>query len=113
VIGPLDRAKLVRVLGKLGSAYENEVAVAGRAAHRLISDAGATWEELLKPPPLPVMPDHRGMVISCLAHSQLLTDREVDFLRSLRLRVDPFTPRQCAWLEGIVAKVERLARRAA
>jgi hypothetical protein len=113
MIGPLDRAKLARVLGKRGSANENEVAVAGRAAHRLMRDAGVSWEELLKSPPLPVMPDHRGLVIFCLSQRRLLTDWEDGFLRSLRTQARPFTPRQVELLERIAAKVERLARRAA
>jgi hypothetical protein len=45
----LDRVRLARLLGMLGSAHDGEIANAGRMAARLIKDAKTTWLELLKP----------------------------------------------------------------
>ena len=44
----LDAEKLLKVLGMLGSAHPGEVAAAGRAAHKLISDTGLRWQDLIK-----------------------------------------------------------------
>ena len=46
----LDRDKLARMLGMLGSRHDGEVAAAGRSAHTLLKDAGTTWTEMLAPP---------------------------------------------------------------
>ncbi len=46
----LDRDKLVKMLGMLGSCHDGEVAAAGRSAHTLLKDAGTTWSEVLTPP---------------------------------------------------------------
>ena len=43
----LDRDKLVKMLGMLGSRHDGEVAAAGRSAHTLLKDAGTTWSEVL------------------------------------------------------------------
>ena len=45
----LDRAKLARVLGLLGSRHPGEVAAAARQAERMRIKAGATWIEILAP----------------------------------------------------------------
>jgi hypothetical protein len=46
---PADRARLIKCLGLLGSAHDDEVANAGRMADRLIKDRGYTWDEMLIP----------------------------------------------------------------
>jgi hypothetical protein len=46
----LDRDKLAKVLGMLGSRHDGEVVTAGRSAHILLKDAGVTWTEVLAPP---------------------------------------------------------------
>lgn len=46
----LDRDKLAKMLGMLGSRHDGEVTAAGRSAHILLKDAGATWTEVLAPP---------------------------------------------------------------
>ena len=43
-----DTDKLVKVLGMLGSAHPGEVAAAGPAAHKLITEAGLGWQDLIK-----------------------------------------------------------------
>jgi hypothetical protein len=55
----LDRRRLVKVLGLLGSRHDGEVLNAARAAHALMSQAKMRWEDLLgvqpgeEPEPLP------------------------------------------------------------
>jgi hypothetical protein len=46
-------ARLIRVLGLLGSDSAGERASAGLAAERLRSELGASWAELLTPPGAP------------------------------------------------------------
>src|ERR1700739_1367050 len=45
----LDRDKLAKLLGMLGSRHDGEVAAAGRSAHILVRDAGVSWTEVLSP----------------------------------------------------------------
>jgi hypothetical protein len=55
----LDRRRLVKVLGLLGSRHDGEVLNAARAAHALVSQAKVRWEDLLdvkpgeEPEPVP------------------------------------------------------------
>jgi hypothetical protein len=46
----LDRDKLAKMLGMLGSRHDGEVAAAGRSACTLLEDAGTTWSEVLTSP---------------------------------------------------------------
>ena len=43
----VDVEKLVKVLGMLGSTHPGEVAAAGTAAHKLITEAGLGWQDLI------------------------------------------------------------------
>src|SRR6516164_256598 len=43
----MDRERLARLLGMLGSAHDGEVVNAGRLAVRLLKSAGLTWEQAL------------------------------------------------------------------
>jgi hypothetical protein len=45
----LDRDKLAKMLGMLGSRHDGEVAAAGRSAHILVRDAGVSWTQVLSP----------------------------------------------------------------
>jgi len=44
----IDRDRLSKLLGMLGSAHDGEIANAGRAAHALIRAAGSTWPDVLR-----------------------------------------------------------------
>jgi len=98
---PLDRGRLARVLGLLGSAHDGEVLAAARAAEQLRSLANATWGELLGAEPADEAHD---LIISCLDEADLLTPWEIEFLRSLRGFSDP-TDKQLAVLQRIALKV--------
>jgi hypothetical protein len=45
----IDRERLVKLLGLLGSDHNGEIAAAGRKADALIRDAGVTWADVIAP----------------------------------------------------------------
>jgi hypothetical protein len=45
----IDRERLIKLLGRLGSAHNGEIAAAGRKADALIRDAGITWADTIAP----------------------------------------------------------------
>jgi hypothetical protein len=49
----LDRDKLAKILGLLGSAESGEILSAGRAADALIRNANTSWAEVLNQKPSP------------------------------------------------------------
>jgi hypothetical protein len=44
----LDRAEIVELLGRLGAPDQDTVLAAARALDRKVSEAGVTWDELLR-----------------------------------------------------------------
>jgi len=50
IIMPLDKRKLSRVLGMLGSAHDGEIAAAGRMADEMVRKAGLTWHDVIRVP---------------------------------------------------------------
>lgn len=114
----LDRAKLARVLGMLGSAHDGEIVAAARQAERLRVDAGLTWPEILVPRlPPPLHGENVRTVTEAvdfvIKHEVLLTDWERGFVRDLRRLKYPLSTRQLEVLECLVEKVQRAAARAA
>jgi hypothetical protein len=81
------RTKLAKMLGMLGSDHPGERDAAGLAAHRLITQAGMTWTQVLRAPPverrLPELGTWRGTVRECLARPSALRPWELGFLRDL------------------------------
>ena len=45
----IDRERLIKLLGLLGSDHNGEIAAAGRLADALIRDAGVTWADVIAP----------------------------------------------------------------
>jgi hypothetical protein len=45
---PAARAKLVKVLGLLGSGHDGEILTAARQAERLRAERGRTWDDLIR-----------------------------------------------------------------
>jgi hypothetical protein len=54
------RTKLAKLLGMLGSDHVGERDNAARAVHKLMTEAKATWNDILSPNP----PEHREPLIS-------------------------------------------------
>jgi hypothetical protein len=114
-MNPLDRGKLARVLGMLGSAHDGEIAAAGRAANELVRGAGLTWPEVIEPPSALVQPypdraeeDYPLTIEDCL-ESSWLTPWERKFLGSIRYRTR-LTKKQIQVFEDIKTKIRRAAR---
>jgi hypothetical protein len=105
----VDRERLAKLLGMLGSAHDGEVAAAGRAADTLVRRAGATWPEVLMAQLLePADPDQdldvAWAVAYCLSFSDRLNDWEIGFCRSLHSRTWT-TTKQRAVLSNILNKL--------
>ena len=45
----IDRERLIKLLGLLGSDHDGEIVAAGRMADALIRDAGVTWADVIAP----------------------------------------------------------------
>ncbi len=114
----LDREKLARVLGMLGSAHDGEIAAAGRAADAIVRAAGLTWQEVLAPDGLRKVVPVRGITVNdlietCLESEQALTGWESGFVWSLKPQRYPLSQKQLATLTEIFEKVRRTSARAA
>jgi len=83
----LDRDKLAKVLGVLGSAHAGEIAAAGRTAHLLIREAGTTWQEVLDnsalSPGLRVVPNNEALLRAKLRAVNVKLRHEIELLRAL------------------------------
>jgi hypothetical protein len=118
---PAFADKLVKVLGMLGSAYDGEVAAAGRRVHSMLQAEGLTWDDVIVPaaprseqPQRPPRRWRRGVsptdtAALCLLWPEVLTDWETNFCRSIvgRRRI---SAKQTVVLERLARKVEAFAR---
>jgi hypothetical protein len=115
----LDRDRLARVLGMLGSVHDGEVLVAARQAERLRAEAGLTWPEIIIPALAAPRRQQRHVETAAdaidfvLDNEQELTAWERDFARSLKRQRSPLSPKQIAILDQLLDKVRRAAARAA
>ena len=118
---PAFADKLVKVLGMLGSAYDGEVAAAGRRVHSMLQAEGLTWVEVINPaapkPEPPWRPQRRwrepwspsDAAALCLKWPEVLDDWETRFCRSVAGQRQIST-KQAAVLAKIIGKVEAFAR---
>lgn len=87
VLPQVDRTRLAKLLGLLGSDHPGERDNAAIAAARLVRARGLTWPQVLNPPaadkPLPELGTWRDTVAACLARPGSLRAWEVGFLRDL------------------------------
>jgi hypothetical protein len=77
----LDRTRLARVLGRLGSDFDGEALTAARMAHRMMRAAGETWIRVLaSEPDRPQRCDcHQCTAERLLSRARALTDWEIAF----------------------------------
>jgi hypothetical protein len=110
---PDAAAKLVKILGMLGSDHDGECIAAARQATRLIKSYNATWERVLAPPQLaPTLPPrpqnyavaHVAAARHALQYAGHLTAWEAAFLHSITER-RRLSPKQEATLTEILAKL--------
>lgn len=121
--GDVDRERLVRVLGMLGSLHDGEVVAAARQAERIRQEARLTWYDIVLPglpsPGQVPWPDSRTAdaddYLDYLADRMAdMTEWEQGFTVSLRARPGRFlTKKQLDCLLAIAERVHRAERRAA
>lgn len=106
VLDPVARAKLVNILGMLGSDFDGERASAGLLASRLLKHHGLRWDDLIPPAvgQIAEQSDHDvGSDLNlCLRHNAMLTDWERSFCVSLTT-VRRLSPKQIGVLQRIAA----------
>ena len=87
VLPATSRTKLAKLLGMLGSDHPGERDVAALAAHRLVTQAGLAWRQVVTPAavekPLPELGTWRTTVKECLARPGSRRPWEVKFLHDL------------------------------
>ncbi|HEY1301061.1 MAG TPA: hypothetical protein VGF07_11235 [Stellaceae bacterium] len=109
----LDRDRLGKLLGLLGSDHDGEVAAAGRMADALVRGAGLTWPAIVA---APVILDHAAtlaeVIDAAYAWPEAITEWEWQFLRSVERRGRAPSPKQQAVIDRIAAAIERYIARA-
>jgi len=114
----LDRERLAKLLGMLGSAHDGEVIAAARQAERLRQGAGLTWDDIVQPtlpPPSRVQrADTLGAAMAfVLDHEDALTPWEREFSRSILMQRSPLSAKQIEIVQRLVEKAQRAEARAA
>ena len=111
----LDRERVAKLLGMLGSAYGGEIAAAGRAADRMCREADMTGRDIVVPA-LP-RPDSGGAIADQLefdhGHPDALNEWEPRFTLSLAQRHRPPAEKQRAILHELCGKCRCAAAREA
>ncbi|SRR5260221_998762 len=116
---PLNRERLARVLGLLGSHHDGEVITAARHADTLVRRAGLTWPDIVLQRPLPTpRPDpvpfgDAGQIQFCLRWAHRLSRWEADFVASIRDHRRPLSTKQRNVLTRVVDRLRSRAAEAA
>jgi hypothetical protein len=115
----INRERLARILGMMGSDHDGEALAAARLAERLRREADATWSEIivptLPPPddPAPAFRTPDDAIDYLRDHPDLLTPWERGFIRSLaERRRARLSDKQLAVLARLAVKCRRSARAA-
>jgi len=122
---PTERRKLARVLELLSSDHPGERQAAAEAAHRLVREAGARWEDIILINPQPSQRptrhpsprrsptsgyryarwrDWRSAAGACWRHRRLLNAWEEDFVANL-IRFDRLSDKQDPILRRLADRV--------
>jgi hypothetical protein len=118
-VTPLERGRLSRLLGMLGSHHDGEVVTAGRMAHSLISASHMTWPELLgvSDAPTPTTREWReprcknDILDRCADFAHVLSPWERQFVLSVAAR-KRLSAKQAAVIDRILDKVRFAAKSA-
>jgi hypothetical protein len=102
-LAPTTLGRLVKLLGRLGSDHDGEIAVAGRMANALVRQHGLTWADIIAPPLAPL--DWRAKCRRCVDRADCLNAWERQFIGSLLSWRGPLTERQLAKLDAIYASL--------
>jgi hypothetical protein len=116
-LAEVDRDRLAKLLGLLGSTFDGEVANAGRLADKLVRAAGLTWPDIIAPALSPPHHDHHGdsaadplrrdwraMAARCTQFPHLIDMWEWKFLSGLQ-RFPRLSAKQNAILIRIVTRL--------
>jgi hypothetical protein len=100
----LDKDRLAKILGRLGSSFDGERAAAAAKADELIRAAGLTWTDVLYPPPEhPAIRSHIDAADQCLDAGVPLSDWDRAFLSSME-RFHRLSDRQYAFLRRLCVR---------
>ena len=108
----LDRRRLVKVLGMLGSRHDGEVLAAARLAQYMLGQARTTWAELLdvkpgeEPEPLP-QEDDVEKAAAAAARSAKYADPDYPQMVKTLLKSRTLNAGSRQRLEGIEAQLRR------
>ena len=113
----LDRERLAKLLGMLGSEHGGEVITAARHADALVRRTGLTWRDVVVANDAQPQLDNVGFGVAneirfCLLHRHQLTEWEKTFLGSIREKGTPLSARQRNCLARIVDKLRMRAEAA-
>ena len=114
----LDRDRLAKLLGMMGSAHDGEVVAAARQAERMRAEAGLTWQQImvptLPPPPKRQNTGTVGEAVEFLLDRQdLLTEWERDFVGDIGRAKYRLSDKQLTILDRLLEKARRAEARAA
>ena len=113
----VDRQRLARVCGLLGSEHDGEVLAAARQAEKIRKKLGLTWDELLVSSPRKraadptpdELTDWQEACLFCLKHFQSLTSWEQDFVTTVARYTRSPSAKQWIILHRLVAKCRSAA----
>ncbi|MFL5252568.1 MAG: hypothetical protein ACJ8AI_06680 [Rhodopila sp.] len=113
----VDRQRLARVCGLLGSDHDGEALAAARQAEKIRKKVGLTWEELLVPPtrqrladpPSEELTDWRWACHFWLERYWLLTRWELNFVATVARYTKPPSAKQLHILHRLVARCRNAA----
>jgi hypothetical protein len=113
---PLNRERLAKLLGMLGSEHDGEVITAARRADELVRRGGLTWRDVVAPNDAQPQLDHVGFGVAneirfCLLHRHRLTEWERSFLAGIRNQNAPLSAQRNR-LNSIVDKLRARAEAA-
>jgi hypothetical protein len=110
--GAIDRNRLVKLLGMMGSSHDGEALAAARLAERLRAAAGMTWAEIVKSKSSSLRsrssldwPKSTAQAIEfCIERVALLSTWDRNFLKSIARR----SPRHLSEKQlGVLARMVR------
>ena len=109
----LDRVRLVKVLGMLGSRHDGEVLAAARLAQYMLGQAKMSWADLLnikpgeEPEPLPQEEDVQAAAAEAAAKSRQYTDPDYPQMLKVVLRSRALNAASRKRLEAIEEQLRR------
>lgn len=109
----LDRVRLVKVLGMLGSRHDGEVLAAARLAQYMLGQAKMSWADLLnvkpgeEPEPVPQEEDVQAAAAEAAAKSGKYTDPDYPQMLRAVLRSRALNATSRKRLEGIEEQLRR------